>query len=231
MRRIAAVGMVAVLGLGVVACGSSKDDAKTATTESQALTATTPSTAPPTTTTPSASSLDDLLLTAAEVGTGWKVVYSGASRPTTDSSGDCLSELSSTGPDRTDRTVEVQDEAGTVQFSESLEFAGDAMAAEFAAAKAILDGCTTLTIDSNGTSVSGTLSPIEFPSFGGSAAAYEAVITGPGGTAVIDVAMVGVDGYEVSTSLFTVGAPDRATFADLTAKAVAKIRSGGGQAA
>ena len=48
---------------------------------------------------------------------------------------------------------------------------------------------------------------------------------------VMDVGVVGVSGYELTTFSGFLDAPDRATFEDLTARAVAKILSGGGQTA
>jgi hypothetical protein len=228
MRRIAAVGMVAVLGLGVVACGSSKNDARTAATESEALTATTPSTAPPTTV-PTVASMQPLLLTTAEVGPDWTAVPPSGDN-TDNSLPDCLAGLTSVSPDRPSADQE-WDKLDKSFFDESIEFAGTGkIADEFAAATALFDGCKVLTLDANGTTLTGTMTRVPLTA-GDQSAAYQLTFGANGITLVMDLGIVAVDGYELTTAYGGLGSADSATFADLTAKAVAKIKAGGGHAA
>ena len=229
MKRMAAVGMVAVLGLGLVACGSSKNDAQSATTEGQGLTATTP---PPTTaptTVPTAASMAALLLTTAEVGPGWTATPSSGAG-SGDSLPACLKGLTSISPDRPTAEQEWEQASGAF-FDESLEFAGaDKISAEFVAATALFDGCKDLTLDVQGVTLKGTISPVPLTA-GDQSAGYELTFTANGITLVMDLGIVAVNGYELSTAVGAIGTADRATFGDLTAKAVAKIETGASQTA
>ena len=210
-----------------MACGSSKDDAGTASTEGQALTATTPSTTPATTV-PTAASMRPLLLTTAEVGPGWTA--SAPSDTSADSLPSCLKGLTSISPDRPGAEQEWEQPSGAF-FDESMEFAGaDTISSEFAAATALFDGCKDLTLDVQGVTLTGTIAPVPLTA-GDQSAGYELTFTANGITLVMDLGIVAVNGYELSTGVGSVGAADHATFADLTAKAVAKIEAGGGQTA
>jgi len=223
MRRTAAIVMVAVVGFGVAACGSSKGSASSADTQAPATTTAAPTSAP------TEAQLNQLVLTAAQVGSGW------TASPIDDGGSSalpaCLSELegsSQNGPQGQGQF----DQADGGYFFESVGYAGpDTIATEFANVKSTLDGCHDVSIQTSGTTVTGTMQPVALTA-GDMSAGYQLTFTGAAGqTLNMYVGVVGVNGYELSTAVGSMTGADPSTFDALTAQAVAKIKSGGGQSA
>ncbi len=245
---MAAVGLVVVLGLAAVACQPSRDDAA-AELQSKSLDATPapaldddllpvdpsdPFTDPSAPSDEEYEALYDLLLTPIEMGPDW--IYAdddGASEATFfgDEEGPaCFDVFNDAIPYRAS-AAEGYDRDDGDYFAETLSLAGtDVVASEFAQVVAALDGCTTVTFGSGDDAVTGTMTPVPM-ALGDMARGWEIVLVDDGQTVVMDVGVVGVAGYELTTFSGFLDAPDQATFVDLTARAVAKILSGGGQTA
>lgn len=131
--------------------------------------------------------------------------------------------------------VEVQFQGspdGLPSLDESIDAVRSGIKADFSAVVKALARCGRISVPSNGTTLSGTITPMSFPKIGDESKAYQLLLSGVVNkvrvTAGFDILLFGVGNEEVTLLYTTLGAPAISEFQGATKLALDKIRAAGG---
>lgn len=223
MRRAMMIAAVAI----VLAAGCSAgrgNAASTVGTASPATTAPSPAStaagAPPGL---SAADLKGMLLTVSDLPTGWSVDNSSKSSADDTTNGfACMQPIEDENKNLPNAGITFV-QGSLPQMVEGLTYDGPTVAKRFDDAVKTLDGCTDVSIASNGQTAKGSIGAMSFPTVGDESAAYAANLDLGGVSVGIDLVIARKGDVALVMFLVDGGSPDTTMLQTSATKALAKV--------
>ena len=215
--RLVAIAGISLIGVAFVGCSSGSSSSGPPTTSRPRTTTTL---TPPTTTTAVPTSLQPYLLAVTDLPTGWAVDNS----PTSPAPS-CYSNPLTKVPSVAYTDAKFTQGGSTPVLIEQLGYY-TAATNDFATIKGRLDACKSFTETEGGTTASGVLGAMSFPSYGNQSAAYVATITVEGTTLNQGFVVAQKGNYLVIVALGDIGTFDQVSLQQFTAQALGKIPGG-----
>jgi hypothetical protein len=218
---------VAVLALMVTACSSSSNGKPTisigTSVSSTGLSASGAGSSGSVSPSPAAPDLSSQLLAVTDLPTGWSIDNSSSDDDT--DAPPCLKSLKSAFHTSTDAERDFVQGTDVPAFDQEIGwFGSDSQAATtFQTGAAILNDCKDVSFTSDGTSFTGTIGQLSFPTFGDRSEAWALTLSAEGQTVVIDAVVLN-KGAELEALLYLdYDSVDVDEFTDFVTKAVARM--------
>ena len=214
IARLVGIAGITLIGSALAGCSSGTSSAPSTTSAKPTTTTTSLS---GTTTTAVPTSVQPYLLAVTDLPTGWTVDNSQVTPPSS-----CYSNPLTKVPSVAYATDKFTQGGTTPELVEELGYYTSATN-DFATIKGTLDACKTFTETVGGTTASGVLGAMSFPSYGNQSAAYVATITAEGTTLNQGFVIAQKGNYLVIVALGDIGTFDQGSLQQFTAQALSKV--------